>query len=453
MMTSRGLIALAVGLAAALAGCVVGVLGISSVFTALAVVAVSVVGMVLLVGPLHYLPAAAFMVAVLVPLRSLPVPDFLLVLHPSLAIMLIWLIRSYKHIGVERIRDPRLAVIATIFVVYSVLGTIASPYPGNGVVWLGSFLIVALLPILRGVTVEERASIRRLWLILCVVLGFYAIFEFVLGSNPLYSGLYARAQYPVEQKWAIYRVTTTLGHPLTNATFFAAGFGVALGAWVQQRSRWFIFAALLSAIGVVLTASRGGLLALLSALVCTTLIVFLRGGSRGLPARIAGIIAICAGGVLAMNSPIVTARSDSAEASASSDFRLIALDIALRVARSYEWLGSGPGSSAPATLGAGPDKLVIESSYLQLLVSVGVPGVVALFLLLSLCLIRCLRAKRYDAAVGLIAYCVAIGFFNFIEANRPMHMVLGALLFISLPPKPEWPVANRRVVGADAPSP
>ena len=209
----------------------------------------------------------------------------------------------------------------------------------------------------------------------------FATFEGVTQWNPL-AAHYTVDGQPLVQKWAVYRVETTLGHPLVNAMFFATSAAVMTMLAIEKPTRWRVTAAMLSTSGLVFTASRTGVIGLsLGIGVALVAMTFSRRThdrtqdhrdqpSSWRPHR-----------RLSVSDP-QGARSVSR--SSGIDARTVQRDT--RLARGDPWrTGTSDPDQAPPSaesIGAGRS-LVLENSLLQLGVSTGLPGVAVLFVLLG----------------------------------------------------------------------
>jgi O-antigen ligase len=134
-------------------------------------------------------------------------------------------------------------------------------------------------------------------------------------------------------------------------------------------------------------------------------------------------------GVIAMATAIavVTAvagtallqRTSTSEAAQSDQDRLELLARVWEVADENFWLGSGPRSSQDAMYNAGI-RLVVENSYLQILISLGVLGLVAVIAFLASTVRTMHRRGAHAAVAGLAAFTVMSGTYNLWESNVGM---------------------------------
>jgi O-antigen ligase len=386
----------------------------------------------LLLLPLRTLPALAMAWVVLVPVNDLPLPAPARAASPALAIVVIWLVRrelggSVRPRVPAAIRAICLAIAAWLLV--TTLLTISLP---RSVVWDLAFGCTVLIPVVAGLTRSEAGLVMDAFVGLGAFLALFAIAEYVLHANPLLGHLYERAPFPVLQHWSTYRVTTLLGHPLNNALFFAAASVAAFSIYVESRRPHHLFAFLLAFAAVFLTGSRG---ALYLTPVGITAVVAMQLKAGHLSVRRLGRLALLAAvGVsvaIGLYSQTVGLRSDSMEARASTQVRYRALGASVHAARDHGFLGSGPGTSNSAreesTQNPGDAGLVIENSYLQLLVSIGLPGLLSVAALFGALVWFGYRLDNVAAAGAFLMLGLVIGTYNFIEGVRPDLLLLGLL--------------------------
>jgi polysaccharide biosynthesis protein PslJ len=136
----------------------------------------------------------------------------------------------------------------------------------------------------------------------------------------------------------------------------------------------------------------------------------------------------------ALQSDAFVERSTSVDGIGSADSRDSLWEITQATANSFGWLGSGAGTSETSSVPFNFKGLPIENSYFQLIISIGVPGCIALALLL-LAAYRIMFLERNLPAVGAMsAYLVAIGGFAAIDGARFNLSLLGFLLLIATTP-------------------
>jgi O-antigen ligase len=148
-------------------------------------------------------------------------------------------------------------------------------------------------------------------------------------------------------------------------------------------------------------------------------------GKLGVFTRVASIALILAAGAFILANPFVQERLNSDEAGESDATRSTLFDLTFYTASQYNWLGSGPNTSAEAVRPYNVNYALVESGYLQLLVSVGIPGLILFFLVLAVSGVLALKRGLFGAAGLLTGYAVAIAFFNVLESNPPTLVLIG----------------------------
>jgi O-antigen ligase len=228
----------------------------------------------------------------------------------------------------------------------------------------------------------------------------------------------------------VYRAEVSFGHPLFAGAFLSIPAVLGLADWLDTGRRRSVVLGLISALGVVMTVSRGSILAVGVASVFAVLAAFLMNRTGGVP-RAIGVVGIGLVAVAGLSgfSPLAE-RDSSVESELSAGVRQTAFDVALRAAHDSGWLGSGPWTSGIA--GRLLQDVVIENSMLQLLISVGLPGLLLFLAVFGAAAVESLRRRDIGGAAIILAYLIAITSFNSIDAVRSMHAVLGLLLLLAL---------------------
>lgn len=382
-------------------------------------------------APLHAVPALSLCALVLMPIKWLPVPSALVTLSPPLLALLIGIGRAIHR----RTPQPRVFCLTSPVALYLLaiisgwlaLGVMLSPNTMTSLGWSLAFLLSLWLPLLfLALIPEARAPLVTSWVALGALLGAFAIVERILSYNPLFDWAYHSASFPLTQHWHMYRVTTTLGHPLTNGAFFVTSFALALASWVRHPRPLLLPATLLSAVGVVLTGSRGAFAGLLVAGLC---IVAFRAQTL-LPRRAAVALALLV--TLGSAGAIyLTARTSSAEAEASAAYRTTALATGLDLASDAPIFGHGPGLAAELDASRAPNGAVVrtlENSWLELAVAVGWPGMLLGVGLAGAALLAGARRRGSALFSAFCGYLVVSASFNLFEGNRPALLLFGLLI-------------------------
>lgn len=236
---------------------------------------VAVLGLV----PLDYIQALAPTTSAL----GLPLP----VSPPIVAAVLIGVL-AVAHRRAPSPTVRRVGKVAVLFVAMcaaSLLFTEGDARPGA--IWLYHFaiglgLFVGVSALLTGRLVRQLVA---WYVVVAGIAALYGLLEYALWSNPVYADVYADNQavrassmnqfYFPYGSWfgtGVYRITSTLGHPLRNGIFYASALPLAFaGVLFLPGYRRFVAVALFVTIagGLAVTYARGswlislGLVALL----------------------------------------------------------------------------------------------------------------------------------------------------------------------------------------------
>lgn len=404
----------------------------------------------LFILPAHLLPAVALVAFALVPARVLPQDGPFGALPLTTAILVVWAVRRLlsgpvrpplrARSSVARLRArpaeesapfrAAAVVFGVLFLGWAAFTLVRSTDLQTSTGWLISFTAGALLPLAIGSAAREAEALRRAWLFLGGWLGAYALVEAALGVNFVWGTLYTVLGLTDSQHWSVYRSEASFGHPLFAGLFFAVALALAVGNWLTTSSRWMLSAAIFSGLGLVATVSRGALLAGVMAVALAYGASMVQRGEKRW-SRFAALAVLAVIGLIALfQYDAFSARNNSSEAELSSQARDMGTWVAVQSANLTGWIGSGPGTSG--ITGRLFDDVVIENSLLQLLISVGLPGLLLFAGLVGAAFLHALSRGAVGAAAALLAYSVSISSFNAIDALRPMHLLLGCLLIVAL---------------------
>jgi O-antigen ligase len=390
--------------------------------------------------PVHVLPAVALVTFALVPARILPQEGPLGALPLTTMIIVVWALRRLlpTRSDSQPLATPsqpfRSATryFALLFLAWTLFSLARSTDLQASLGWMISFSAAVLLPLTIGSATREAYWVRRSWLVLGAWLGAYAAIEGMLRFNPIWGTVFTALGLSDHQHWSVYRADAGFGHPLFAGLFFAVACALAVGIWLRENSRSALAAAVFSGLGLVATVSRGAILSAAIAVGFAYLVsLVLRGEKRwGKFALLAVLLAVAIVALFQFDS--FTARNDSIEAELSSQARDLGVWVSLQAANFTGWIGSGPGTSG--ITGRLFNEVTIENSLLQLLISIGLPGLALFLLMIGSAVAHAVSRRAVGAAAALVAYTVCIAGFNAIDALRPMHMLLGCLLILALNP-------------------
>ncbi|WP_104130090.1 O-antigen ligase [Cryobacterium sp. N21] len=389
--------------------------------------------------PAHILPAVALVTFALIPARILPQDGPIGALPLTTMIIVIWALRRLLPTKTDASPATPPApfrsatrYFALLFLVWTLFTLARTTDLQASLGWMISFSAAVLLPLCIGTSTREAYWIRRTWLLLGAWLGAYAVVEGVLRFNPIWGTLFSALGLTDHQHWSVYRADASFGHPLFAALFFAVACVLAIGIWLRENSKLALAAAVFSSLGLVTTVSRGAILAAAIAIgFAYAVSLVLRGEKRwGKFALLAGLFVIAVVGLFQFDA--FTARNNSVEAELSSQARDLGVWVSVQAANLTGWIGSGPGTSG--ITGRLFNEVTIENSLLQLLISIGLPGLALFLLMIGSAIAHALSRRAVGAAAALAAYTVCIAGFNAIDALRPMHLLLGLLLILALNP-------------------
>ncbi|ROR73340.1 O-antigen ligase family protein [Bogoriella caseilytica] len=392
--------------------------------------------------PRHVLPAAAVIIYALLPTKLLPGTAMMEALPLGTILLIVWRVRVWldAHLSTRRTDwepdRPRgswgaaAAACAALFSLWALISAMAHSSTFFGLGWIVSFCAAVFVGLTVRSAPQEAALLRRTWIVVGGLAGSYAVLEFVLGGSPLFGTLYALVGETTSQHWSVYRAEVSFSHPLFAGVFLSVATVLGVLSWMERRESASLVWGLLSAAGVVATLSRGPMLATIAALIAGLVIVGLRRGERR-PGQFAllAVIGLAAAVVVSRLEAFAT-RTGSVEAELSAGARRTGMDVALQAAASSNYLGTGPATSGQTAARFG--SVVIENSYLQILISLGLPGLILLLGILAAVLVIALRARRTAAAAAAMSVVIAFAGFNALDAVRSMHLILGLVVFLAL---------------------
>jgi polysaccharide biosynthesis protein PslJ len=418
---------------------------IGLVFAAIAIPMVFVV-------PVHWLPAIALGMFILVPNRI--TPDGYTLRIPLWGFLIaIWVFRRLllrsREVGQRENDASRTLVLgwrvlayvgALVFFLWAAFASLRSDEVQTGFAWLGSIVVCVFLPLLVLDARREAELLRSVWIIGGAIVGAYAVVELLIQSSPIYGTIYRAIGVDDVQHWVLHRSEGSFGHPLLAGTFFSVAAVLGIVAWLSSRRPRDLICGGIAAAAVVATVSRSSMLALGAAIIFALVVWVLMNPDRpiGKPAFFGVVGAIAA--IAVLNSTPVTARTDSLESVRSAGARETAIGVALRGAEATGWLGSGPGTSG--ITGRLFDEVTIENSGLQLLLSVGIPGLLFFSVFLGGVALTALSARDIAAASALLAFGICMVGYNAIDAVRATHLLMGFLVIICLNPITQKPLAD-----------
>ena len=406
---------------------------------------------VLLVVPVHVLPLVCLLVIFAVSDR---ITDFTLfpVLTPATAVLLLWLGRrwwgaakGHRVAALPRSRTKQAPIaISVLLVVWLCVLLVVSP-TRLGLSWTVTYATAVVATQLVPDTTEETRLLRGVLPWAGAVAAGYALLQTTFEQNWVFTPvLRLLGRTTVEQHWAVYRSDGSFGHPLVAGLFFAVVLAFCIGRWLETGRLVFGLLAVANGLGIICTVSRGSYVAA-GVGVAGVIVLALFFPHRFGRARHLLMLTGCAVfAYLAVNTSSFLDRGMSQEAQASTAVREGLPYITIATARQYHWLGSGPATSLTAAAPFNSQGLRIENSYLQLLISVGLPGLACFVAALAALVLIALRLRNFGAAAGLIALAVGLFGFAAIDGLRNVLVLLGLLAMMALHREEAVPPTTRR---------
>ncbi|HYP45888.1 MAG TPA: O-antigen ligase family protein [Propionibacteriaceae bacterium] len=381
--------------------------------------------------PAWTLPSLSLVLFALVPVGYLAmVPEVLgRFVTPSVVLMTCWLLR----VRLGRTRWSRrgalwLLSLAGLLVALS----LCSITIWRSLLWSAVFTVAALLPAAwhQAAGYRTRAALTRTWLLLGAGLGALALVEGVARRNPL------SMLYTVEQHWSVYRVETTIGHPLLNGTFFAVTACIAFFSIRSEGRNGLLPLAVfaLCSAGATLSGSRSAVYALIAGLGVGVMVLLLS-RRAGLGLKLLALSVTVVTVAVVPNVPIITTRASSAEAGRSTQYRDMVVQLATELFAKHPYIGTGPGSSGTAAANT-DTPLTIESAVLGTLVSTGIIGSAALAIFLLTICVRAARSGSPGCVAALAAFVVTGSAYPLWESNPAAWVLVGWISLLATAPMP-----------------
>ncbi len=388
-------------------------------------------GVLAILLPREWLPAASLLVFALAPKRLLP--DALGDIHPASILLFVWVIRTqFNGQRREQSRGNRITIVlGYVAFFWTLVSSAFSIDIVNSLVWVGVFVATVIFVIGNGLTEKENKLLTQTWLVAGSVLGSYAVVEAVLKRNPLYGPIYS-VFGDDGQHWETYRSTATLGHPLFAGMFLTVAAAMAVSRLIDGFKLIRVLAVIACVGGMIATLSRGAILALAIA----TLFGFAVAVSRNARRRLTIVLSFSAlalvGVAFVSASPDILGRFSSDEATGSLDQRVRTIGIVVDALGRAVATGAGPGNAA-LSLG---DQILslryIENSFLQILLGLGVIGLILVLALLLSAFVQSWRRGDTLGVMQLVSFVVAIAGYNALDDQRVTITLLGLVLAMSM---------------------
>lgn len=438
---------------------IAGALGAVSDTTVAQLAAVGIAGLLgllaLLLFPVHVLPTLSMAIVLFVPDRLIDAVGFPLT-TPSAIVLIIWAVRkkvreglvNYGQPGMSRRTIPRsLRTVLVLFFAWLIPHTIASPVPSFSVAWLLTFMTAVLVPLFVKDREHEVDLLRRSIPVLTSIAAIYAIAQSIMQSNFLYDPIYLMAGRDSVQHWEVYRADASFGHPLTAGLVFAVGLSFSAGRWIETRQHIFLVGCALQSLGLMLTVSRGSYVAAGMAVAFLVFAAMAAGRHFGRARAFLVTIGFASFITYVLQSDAFVKRATSDEALASTEARNNLAQIALDATNSTNWLGGGLAASSVIAAPFNFQELPIENSYLQILIGIGLPGLILFAALLIVAVRWGYRYRNLAAASAIMAFAVAISGYAAIDTVLSLIVLLGLLAMMAMTDLRATSASKRRAEG------
>lgn len=375
-------------------------------------------------------------------------------------IMLVWAARMLAGPRAQRawrgrgVLIPLLAILVTISVVASLLLTERqgnSTFTYGPIPWAVSFCIAVLLPAITIRTERMLRWLQQMWLVVGAAFGVASLVEQFMRFPIIYGHLYAGRSLNIEQRWSVYRSFVSFGHPLYAGLFFSLAAAIGISLWLKSGKRSPLMLGVVAFVGAVSTVSRGSLFALAAAIAFAALATTL--SRRRSVNRDVRLLLLAVGGfaaaALTLNSTLVNDRASSEEASTSSGARSDLSSIALELSQGSSIFGTGPGTSS--AVASEYTRLVIENSWLQLLVSLGFVGLTLVVWLVAAAFAAAWGRRDPVGIAVLSCFVVGVGVFNGLDDVPSLHTVLSVTLLLAFGPSAIRPRRKTKYGGTGRP--
>ncbi|MCO4264404.1 O-antigen ligase family protein [Pseudarthrobacter sp. MDT3-26] len=377
--------------------------------------------------PRYWWPSAAATLLFLVPFAYASGGVIFSYLVPSTVIMFLYVLGNLGQR--PEWMGHGVAILMGLLAVYCAFQI---PFGGSDnnsrkLIWILLLFFVVLLPSIVSSDPRMIWPLALMVLVCGATLSVFGITEYVFKANVL-SEFYAAAPSALTQKWGDYRILTIAGHPLVNATLLAVAGTAGLAVYLKWNYRSALLVLGLTASATILTQSRTGIAALVVG-VGFALLGSMRGRSQGRFLASFSLLALAVVVFMQVDSPLAQ-RNSSVEGQGSSELRFAYLDNLPDLMQASSMWGTGPGLSDSALQKAGgyAAGFPIESSAVQILVSMGILGSVFLVAAILGVLVLSVRRGAFIAPAMLAAYLVAASGFNLFEAFPTLVALSGVLL-------------------------
>jgi len=227
---------------------------------------------------------------------------------------------------------------------------------------------------------------------------------------------YGLVDYVIRRRFSLsgfsIRIASPMGHPLLLGLAVSTVLPISLALFLNNRKRIYLFSSIILLMGVVLTFSRGSWLALLCAFTITGLL-FLKKVRMKMLLLMGIVVMVVLIGVSPLGQKVYRRiHADETARYGSLNVRLRSIPIAKRIIKDNLFFGVGPYNAARHKTKYEMDYTLretsFESTYLDLLMNMGIVGAFLFFLIYGVALKNALFTKMSTGAEQLGLYKTAI---------------------------------------------
>lgn len=371
---------------------------------------------VLVVLPKDKLIPFALSVYAFCPINYITLNPIMRLLSPVLICLAVIVIRNLKLL------NPNYMIMCAFPVIAMLLyQTTYSLLPSRSLCWIAVFSL-ALLSFGLNFDGHQQdiESIEITARALIVTLTSLGIVEFILKTSLIY-GKFGLPIWTIDlgyRQWSVYRIWTTLGHPLNNAAFVSTLGLYLLALSLNEKIKWNNLACLvLGYLFVVLTGSRNSLIAMA---IGSIIILLSNSPVTRYKTRIK-ISFIFTLAVSAASQPMwhyLVRRNMSAEGQTSYSYRFSLVNYFYNLQDTIPTLGYGPSTSTEVFATYYGFSSILESGPLMLTLSLGIPITLLLLVLGITGLVFVYKSGKSTTWIFL-PIISSLAFTNFLEQNQP----------------------------------
>lgn len=353
-------------------------------------------------------------------------------------LLILLLLKIYEIISKKKVK--LVHVVATLLIMLGLLSILLSHYDLSRGLEGVRFALIGILALLlflgTSFSKEERGRIANLYIDLSIIVALWAILERLLPGN------YWQSLGLVQEKFgfgnflagdSIKRSTSIFNGPNQLGSYLLPAFFILLasGKSIFENKVIKYLAAAIIAVAVILSFSRAALLGLVLGL---ALYLFFT-----LKQRRAKIYLLAAGLIIIVITYVFGSAStflkDFINHGQSQFLHFAALEDTFRRFAAFTLLekifGLGLGSDGPVILKYG-DGIMSESWYLQLLVEVGVAGLIVWLYLTYLLLKNLLKEKEAGVFYGFISVLITAIFLHTFADNPAIAITIYTLIGLTI---------------------